>query len=237
MPRRVLAALASLKLALACLVGLMAVVAACTLAQARMANEDAVRLFIRAPLIYWGRFPVFPGGGVLGLVLLANLIAAQVTRLELSARKAGLWLVHLGLIALFAGEFVSSFTRKEGALVLPTGVPSRTLEAESGSSRLAYTLTLKKFTHESYPGTDIPRSFSSLVELDDPAHGERREALISMNRPLRYRGLTFYQASFMPGDQVSVLQVVRNPGWELPYLSCALVALGLVFHFLARLRA
>ena len=29
----------------------------------------------------------------------------------------------------------------------------------------------------------------------------------------------------------SVLQVVRNPGWLLPYISCVMMALGLVIQF------
>ena len=29
----------------------------------------------------------------------------------------------------------------------------------------------------------------------------------------------------------SVLQVVHNPGWALPYLSCAIVGFGLLIHF------
>ena len=65
--------------------------------------------------------------------------------------------------------------------------------------------------------------------------GEARDVLIYMNQPLRYGGRTFYQASFGKGDTLSVLQVVENPGWLLPYISCALVALGLVVHFLAML--
>ena len=96
---------------------------------------------------------------------------------------------------------------------------------------LPYAITLKKFTHETYPGSDIPKSFSSLVHLADPAHGEERDVLIFMNQPLRYAGRTFYQASFGEGDTLSVLQVVKNPGWVLPYVSCVLVALGLVVHF------
>lgn len=52
-----------------------------------------------------------------------------------------------------------------------------------------------------------------------------------MNQPLRYAGKTFYQASFGKGDTLSVLQVVKNPGWLLPYISCVLVALGLILHF------
>jgi hypothetical protein len=59
--------------------------------------------------------------------------------------------------------------------------------------------------------------------------------LIRMNAPLRYGGETFYQASFLPGDQASILQVVRNPAAVTPYLACTLVALGLVVQFLTHL--
>ena len=55
--------------------------------------------------------------------------------------------------------------------------------------------------------------------------------LIYMNQPLRYDGKAFYQASFGKGDTLSILQVVENPGWLLPYISCVLVALGLLIHF------
>ena len=52
-----------------------------------------------------------------------------------------------------------------------------------------------------------------------------------MNNPLRHAGLTFYQASFEKGDKVSILQVVRNPGWVLPYISCIMMGLGLLVQF------
>lgn len=100
---------------------------------------------------------------------------------------------------------------------------------------LPFSLTLKDFTHDQYPGTDIPKNFSSLVRLVDPARGQDREALIWMNHPLRYAGLTFYQASFGKNDTLSVLQCVRNPGWRLPYLACALVAVGMAWHYLGML--
>ena len=29
----------------------------------------------------------------------------------------------------------------------------------------------------------------------------------------------------------TILQVVRNPGWLLPYFSCGLVTLGMMIHF------
>lgn len=100
---------------------------------------------------------------------------------------------------------------------------------------LPFSLTLKDFTHDQYPGTDIPKNFSSLVRLVDGPRHQDRDVLIWMNHPLRYRGLTFYQASFGKNDTLSVLQVVRNPGWTLPYLACLLVAVGMAWHYLGML--
>lgn len=101
---------------------------------------------------------------------------------------------------------------------------------------LPYSLTLKKFSHDVYAGTDIPKNFSSLVHLSNRKTGEERDVLIYMNQPLRYDGKTFYQASFGKGDTLSVLQVVQNPGWLLPYVACALVTLGLIVHFAITMR-
>ncbi len=52
-----------------------------------------------------------------------------------------------------------------------------------------------------------------------------------MNHPLRYGGLTFYQSGFDNNDSTSIFQVVRNPVWTLPYISCAMVGLGLLWVF------
>jgi hypothetical protein len=101
---------------------------------------------------------------------------------------------------------------------------------------LPYAFTLKQFRHDVYPGTDIPKNFSSLVQVTNPGRNESREALIYMNQPLRYEGKTFYQASFGKNDTLSVLSVVENPGWLLPYVSCVLVSLGLLVHFAIVLR-
>lgn len=94
-----------------------------------------------------------------------------------------------------------------------------------------YSIHLIDFRHDRYLGTDTPRNFSSRIQLVDPSRNENREVLIYMNNPLRYRGETFYQASFKQGDAGTVLEVVRNPGWLLPYLACTLGAIGMLFHF------
>jgi ABC-type transport system involved in cytochrome c biogenesis permease subunit len=93
-----------------------------------------------------------------------------------------------------------------------------------------FSLTLLKFSHDVYPGTDIPKNFSSRVRIKSVDGRDDREVLIYMNNPLRYRGLTFYQSSY-EGEHTSILQVVRNPSWVMPYVACALVALGLVIQF------
>jgi hypothetical protein len=96
---------------------------------------------------------------------------------------------------------------------------------------MPFSLKLLEFHHDDYPGTDIPKNFSSRVRVQNPQNKEDREALIYMNNPLRYSGLTFYQASYDPDDGGSILQVVHNPGWLTPYLSCVLVGIGLVVQF------
>jgi hypothetical protein len=93
-----------------------------------------------------------------------------------------------------------------------------------------FSLTLLDFQHDKYKGTEIPKNFSSQVRLKNPKTGEDREVKIYMNTPLRYQGLTFYQASYV-GDTVTILQVVRNPAWLTPYLACIIVGVGLLVQF------
>jgi hypothetical protein len=103
-----------------------------------------------------------------------------------------------------------------------------------------FSLSLVKTTHEVYTGTEIPKNFQSRVRLENPETQEKREIDISMNNPLRYGGLTFYQSQMgrtemTGGKGTSVLQVVRNPGWLTPYLGCVLVSVGMLWQFLYHL--
>lgn len=94
-----------------------------------------------------------------------------------------------------------------------------------------YSMALKDFTHEVYPGTRIPKNFSSTINLIDPENKENRQVLIYMNHPLRYLGDTYYQSGFEPDNSGTVLQVVRNPGYQAPYVACIIVGLGLAYQF------
>jgi hypothetical protein len=119
----------------------------------------------------------------------------------------------------------------------PITVDGKTYEVALRFKRtyFPYSLQLMEFRHDKYLGTDKPKNYSSLLKLNDPTTGDNREVLIKMNSPLFYNWRTFYQADFLkkqPGDPVgTVLQVVHNPGWLLPYISCVMVALGMIIHF------
>jgi hypothetical protein len=92
------------------------------------------------------------------------------------------------------------------------------------------------FTKEFYPGSQIAKSFSSRVTVEDGELG--RQVLISMNKPLRYRGSTFYQSSYqeLPGGrETSTLAVVKNYGRLMPYIATAATVIGMCLHFIGML--
>jgi len=98
---------------------------------------------------------------------------------------------------------------------------------------IPFVLTLKEFTKEMHPGTEIASKYQSLVQLDH--EGVSREVLIYMNHPLRYKDFTFYQASYSIdslGREYSTLAVVKNSGRLLPYVSCSITSIGLALHFI-----
>ena len=361
----------SLRLTVVCLALGLILVFWGTLAQVDLGLYKAQNEFFRSFIIYWGpkgaswRMPVFPGGYLIGGVLLLNLIASQLRRFTFTLSKAGLWMVHGGIILLLLGQLLTDLLSSESALHLREGeaknysetereaelavidatdpstdtvivipqdilasqktihpgelpftlrvkdffansavskrasdsveppastqgigptvtvsevprvtemekrdVPSAIVEVVTPQGSLGtwlvsefveepqdftvnhrtyqlalrprrhykpYSIQLLKFQHDVYPGTDIPKNFSSRVSLQRPDTGEKREVLIYMNNPLRYAGETYYQSGFDPDNRGTILQVVHNPSWLTPYLSCVLVGVGLLVQFATHL--
>lgn len=149
-----------------------------------------------------------------------DLPAAYLT-LSHGGQPLGTWLVSL----YFA------LAPERGAQVVRVGDRAYEILLRYKRAYKPYEMTLIDFRHDRYLGTDTPMNYSSEVRLVDRVNHEDRQVKIYMNNPLRYRGETFYQASFMSGDTGTVLQVVRNPGWLMPYIACAIGALGLIIHF------
>jgi len=368
---RLLVSISSLRLTVVCLAAAFVLVLAGTLAQVReglsiVQDQYFQSWFVRIyPAPESHGIPVFPGGHLIGAVLLVNLVAAHIRRFSWTWRKLGIQLIHLGLIIMLTGGLatdlfsVTSYMRLKGGetrnfsesdtcteLVLTTpqtadgdqvtAVPGEVL-ADGGSithaslpfkivvkefypnselhligqenpaaerpaasngagNRIAitkrpratamnqrdtmsavleiistkggkslgtwlvsmamgqaqdfevdgrpwsielrpsryykpYSLSLLEFTHETYAGTGTAKNFSSTVTLADPQHNETRQVKIWMNHPLRYLGDTYYQSGFEPDNSGTVLQVVRNPGYQAPYVACVIVALGLLIQF------
>ena len=94
-----------------------------------------------------------------------------------------------------------------------------------------YSIELKDFQVELYPGTNNPKGYASETRLEDKELGEERDVRIWMNHPLRHRGETFYQSSFFVRQDGTILQVVQNPGAVLPYVSCSMISGGMLIHF------
>ena len=95
-----------------------------------------------------------------------------------------------------------------------------------------YEVRLIDFDFKRYPGTNVPYDYRSEVQLIDPSRSVDRQLAIYMNNPLRYGGDTLYQSGFDPQtEKATILQVVNNTGWMVPYVSCMLVAAGMLAHF------
>jgi len=98
-----------------------------------------------------------------------------------------------------------------------------------------YSVRLIDFRFDKYLGTDKAKNFSSDLQLTDPSRGVDRDVRIWMNNPLRYAGDTFYQSGFdrdrETGKEVTILQVVSNSSWMIPYVACVMVATGMLVHF------
>ncbi len=108
---------------------------------------------------------------------------------------------------------------------------------------MPFTLQLDKFSHDVYPGTEIPKNFSSDIQIITPGETSTQPALVYMNHPLRHGGYTFFQASFLAAEQTrdgipwTIFQVVENPVWQLPYYAVAIVGIGMCVQFLISLSA
>lgn len=108
---------------------------------------------------------------------------------------------------------------------------------------MRFSIHLISASREDYPGTKTPRHFESKINVSEGDIIENREVIISMNRPFRYKGYTFYQHKLertfdVPwGKPVSTLAVVKNPAASWPYISCLLIAMGMIIHFFQKLLA
>ena len=100
---------------------------------------------------------------------------------------------------------------------------------------LPLAIKLINFEKKKYPNTDIAQEYSSEVELIYQQH--KWHKIIKMNSPLRFKGYTLYQSSFIEentGNKTSILTTVHNIGRIFPYLAMLLMLIGSIVHTFER---
>ena len=64
---------------------------------------------------------VFPGGYLVGTLLLVNLLVSHYSRFELSVKKAGIFLTHIGIITLLLGQLFTDILQVESFVSMERG--------------------------------------------------------------------------------------------------------------------
>lgn len=134
-----------------------------------------------------------------------------------------------------AGESMQTIIVYETQSILPVftaGGREYRLALRKQKRILPFEVELVEFMKTVHPNTDIPASYASEVRIIDGT-SEWRSA-IRMNEPLRYKGYTLFQSSFVENDgkQASVLAVVENVGRLFPYIASIMMCVGLLLHLL-----
>ncbi len=120
----------SLRLTVVCLALGMVLVFAGTLAQVDMGLYKAQNEFFRSFFVHWGpktanwKIAVFPGGYLVGGMLVINLITAHFTRFKFTRKKIGIWMAHIGIILLLLGQFLTDMLSRESTVHLRNGQAS-----------------------------------------------------------------------------------------------------------------
>ena len=152
-------------------------------------------------------------------------------------RRLGVMLLHAALLLILAGAAASWLTSSEGTLHLRKGQPADCyiIKDSQLSAPLPFQqMTLQGFSVVCYPGTEAPQDFQSQVTYIT-ADRQHHEATISMNHILEVEGYRFYQTSFDPDRQGSVLTVNYDPwGTPISYGGYVLLALSMVWLLIDR---
>ena len=94
---------------------------------------------------------------------------------------------------------------------------------------LPFSIELKKFELERYPGSMTPASYASEVVLLDKEQNITMPYRIYMNHILDHRNYRFFQSSYDPDEKGTVLSVNHDPGTLPTYLGYLLLGLGMLW--------
>ncbi|MDA1068917.1 MAG: cytochrome c biogenesis protein ResB [Verrucomicrobia bacterium] len=108
-----------------------------TIAQVKLGLYQAQSEFFRSWLIYWQpsgsglRIPIFPGGYLVGGLLLINLFAAHLRYYRPGFKRIGIAMIHLGVVLLLLGQFATDTLSTESFMRIREGASSNYSESNS----------------------------------------------------------------------------------------------------------
>lgn len=168
MLKRAVKFLTSLRLTVVCLACAVVLVFLGTLAQADEGLYHAQQRWFRSFLIWWRprganwQVPVFPGGYLIGGVLLVNLVASHFYRFRLGWSKLGIHLAHAGIILLLLGQLATDLLSRESQVRFSEKETKSYAESSRDNELVFITASAK-------PGAD------DVVAIPEPVLRENRE--------------------------------------------------------------
>ena len=176
-------------------------------------------------------------------VLWALLAAAAIVWfLKQRVRKVFAVVLHLSFIAILAGALLTHLTSRQGMLHLRKGESTNTYLVQEGKGikmhSLPFRIALKDFEVKYHEGTMAHADYVTKVTIlplpkqagSPSTQSQESNATISMNKILSYQGYRFYQSSYDPNMQGSILAVNSDP-WGIPvtYTGYALLFIALIW--------
>ena len=123
--------------------------------------------------------------------------------------RLGPILIHIGLILLMIGSTYGSLNGKTVEKFL---APGRSIDLLNNNKEKGLTIELQKFQIERDP-QGRAEQFRSFVNILEP-NGNNQSKEISVNYPLRYKGITLYQADWSLA--AITIQIGNSPKLQIP---------------------
>ena len=163
--------------------------------------------------------------------MVANFVVISWKRKLFSLRKWGYALVHLSFIVILTGALVTHLFSEEGMLHLREGEKSNVILVKTNKGyteqTLPFDVELIDFKLTRYPGSKSPSAYESLLRLH--VDGKSFEQLVYMNHVLDLQGFRFFQSSYDPDEEGSILSVSYDvAGRRITYTGYTILYIGLL---------
>ena len=120
------------------------------------------------------------------------------------------FVVHASLLLIFAGVMIDGLWGYRGYVSLVPGESGAQIEMRDGTRKvLPFALRCDATGQENYPDGSPKRWWSKLAVVENSR--EIRSKEISVNDPLDYRGIRFFQASYGPTGEVQAVKLTATP--------------------------